>query len=309
MDGQVKEASVKHLKALKLDHLDWDRENSIVHNLKKFASSTDIWRVDNINLKHKGTGIHRNERIDISKTFPAVMVPVRSCLKFGAGVDIFMSPEFYLKHIFKGTPPPKSEGIVRGLFPLETNPGELTDLFPNVIFSQGVGLVMSDLPFHLMINEKGTREDLLEHEREFMEEIDKKREWVNQKQFSKLECFDEYTPEYNTCERFKEEKRRELKQREREINGENEKEWEEAIERQSVLARKKREKELEREKEERKREMEREKKNSGKGERDKRKREVQTYSPTAPGKQSISASIDREHLCGRHSTPRISYSD
>ena len=230
MDHRTKEATVRHLKALKLDPLDWDMERCIVRELKKCASSTDIWRVENINLKHKGTGKHRNEGIDISQTFPAVRLP-----EWGGGVGIYMSSEFYLKHIFKGTPPPKSEGIVRGLFPLETNPGELTDLFPNDNFSQGFGRVMNDLPFHLMINEE-SREDLLEHEREFMEDIDKKREGVNQKQFSKLEWFEEYTPEYNTCERIKEEKRRELKQREKEINGENGKEWEEARERKSVLA-------------------------------------------------------------------------
>ena len=40
---------------------------------------------------------------------------------------------------------------------------------------------------------------------------------------------EEYTPEYNTCERFKEERRREFEQREREINWEFEKEWEEAM--------------------------------------------------------------------------------
>ena len=79
-------------------------------------------------------------------------------------LKFFMSSEFYVKHIFKSI---ESEGIVWGLFPLKTNPGELTDLFPNDIFSPGFGLVMSDLPYHLMIKEK-TREDLPEHEREFM---------------------------------------------------------------------------------------------------------------------------------------------
>ena len=62
-----------------------------------------------------------------------------------------MSSEFYVKHIFKSI---ESEGIVWGLFPLKTNPGELTDLFPNDIFSPGFGLGMSDLPYHLMIKEK-----------------------------------------------------------------------------------------------------------------------------------------------------------
>ena len=119
MDHRTKEATVRHLKALKLDPLDWDMERCIVRELKKCASSTDIWRVENINLKHKGTGKHRNEGIDISQTFPAVMLPEW----WWGGVKIYMSSEFYLKHIFKGTPPPKSEGIVRGLFPLETNPG------------------------------------------------------------------------------------------------------------------------------------------------------------------------------------------
>ena len=109
MDHQAKEATVKHLKALKLDPLDWDREIGNTHELRKFASSMDIWWVDNINLKHKGTGIHRNEGIDISKTFPAVMVPE----SFRSEVQIWMISGIYLKHIFKGTPPPRSEGIVR----------------------------------------------------------------------------------------------------------------------------------------------------------------------------------------------------
>ena len=75
MDGQVNEARVKQLKALKLDPLDAYDEWSIVNKLQKFARSTDVWQVESINLKHKGTGIHRDEGIDRSKTFPAVMVP------------------------------------------------------------------------------------------------------------------------------------------------------------------------------------------------------------------------------------------
>ena len=154
MDGQVKEARVEKLEALKLVPLDGYDEWSIVNELQKFARSTDIWWVDDINLKHKGTGIHRDEGIDRSKTFPD---RTKTFSGLRAEVEIFMSSEFYVKHIFKGTPPPKpenrNEGIVRGLFPLETHPGELADLFPNAIFSQGYGLVMSDLPYHLMINE------------------------------------------------------------------------------------------------------------------------------------------------------------
>ena len=68
---------------------------------------------------------------------------------------------------------------------------------------------------------------------------------MNRKQFSKLEWFEEYTPEYNTCERFKEERRRDLKKREREMNWEYEKNWEEARKRELELMRKV----LEREKE------------------------------------------------------------
>ena len=160
MDGQVKEARVEELKALELELLHGSEERSIVHELKKFVSSTDIWRVDNINLKHKGT-------------FPAVMVP-----DLQAEVDIFMSSEFYLKHIFKGTPPLKIEGLVKGLFPIETNPGELTDISPDKIFLEGHGLVISGLPYHLMVNER-TRNYLPKQEREFMKETDKKRKWVN----------------------------------------------------------------------------------------------------------------------------------
>ena len=70
MDGQVKEARVEQLEALKLVPLDGHDEWSIVNELQKFARSTDIWWVDDINLKHKGTGIHRDEGIDRSKTFP-----------------------------------------------------------------------------------------------------------------------------------------------------------------------------------------------------------------------------------------------
>ena len=223
MDGQVKEARVEELKALELELLHGSEERSIVHELKKFVSSTDIWRVDNINLKHKGT-------------FPAVMVP-----DLQAEVDIFMSSEFYLKHIFKGTPPLKIEGLVKGLFPIETNPGELTDISPDKIFLEGHGLVISGLPYHLMVNER-TRNYLPKQEREFMKETDKKRKWVNREQFSKLEWFEEYNPAYNTCEGFKEEKRRELKEREREIDLESRKKYEKIRERDVAYWKAKREK-------------------------------------------------------------------
>ena len=128
-----------------------------------------------------------------------------------------------------GTPHLKIEGLVKGLFPIETNPGELTDISPDKIFLEGHGLLISGLPYHLMVNER-TRNYLPKQEREFMKETDKKRKWVNREQFSKLEWFEEYTPEYNTCEGFKEEKRRELKEREREIDLEYWKRDEEARE-------------------------------------------------------------------------------
>ena len=141
------EARVQQLQALDLHPLDEDVRPRILDELHKCINDSDYaWRVHEITLKLQSRYTKEWERT-VPRQTTAVLVP------FQCEFEVLIGYEFYAKHIFEGTPPPKPKNVdgevLRGWFPIQTHPSEffICDIFLIPKFDQSRGLVMSDLPF------------------------------------------------------------------------------------------------------------------------------------------------------------------
>ena len=170
MYGQVKEARGQQLQALDLHPVDeevgiWYKGvgTMILKEINHLDDSDWAWREQDTTLKVKSRSVWNGieEWAEYDKKFPAVLFP------FQCEFEVLMSYEFYTNYVFKGTPPPNpknGEGdALRGWFPIQRDK-----------FDQGRGLVMSDLPFHLMISDK-----VRGREKEEMKEREEKTELSN----------------------------------------------------------------------------------------------------------------------------------
>ena len=170
MDGQVKEARGQQLQSLDLHPVVeevgiWYEGvgTMILEEIDHLDDSDWAWREQDTTLKVKSRSVWNGieEWAEYDKKFPAVLFP------FQCEFEVLMSYEFYTNYVFKGTPPPNpknGEGdALRGWFPIQRDK-----------FDQGRGLVMSDLPFHLMISDK-----VRGREKEEMKEREEKTELSN----------------------------------------------------------------------------------------------------------------------------------